>query len=141
MWIVYAVLAAITAALVIVLTKAGLKNVDPNIAFAIQAILIVSISWIVVSFQGNFAELKKIEQKDWLLLIGAGIATTLSTIFSYKALSLGHASAVTTIERSSLVFAVILSIVFLKEKITWQIIAGATLVLAGAIIIALAKPE
>jgi transporter family protein len=95
----------------------------------------------VVSFQGNFAELKKIEQKDWLLLIGAGIATTLSTIFSYKALSLGHASAVTTIERSSLVFAVILSIVFLKEKITWQIIAGATLVLAGAIIIALAKPE
>ena len=114
---------------------------DPNLAFAIQAVLIVVITWLVVYFQGNFASLKKIEQKDWLLLIGAGVATTLSTIFSYKALALGHASTVTTIERSSLVFAIILSIVFLKEKISWQIVVGALLVLIGAVIIALAKTE
>lgn len=141
MWIVYAVLAAISAALVIVLTKAGLKNVDSNVAFAIQAVLILIISWAVITFQGNFSDLKKIEQKDWLLLAGAGIATTLSTLFSYKALSMGHVSAVTTIERSSLVFAVIFSILFLKEKITWQIAIGAALVLAGAILIAVAKTD
>ncbi|MDQ7948079.1 MAG: EamA family transporter [Pedobacter sp.] len=141
MWIIYAILAAITAALVIVLTKAGLKNVDPNLAFAIQAILIVVISWAIVSFQGGLEALKKIEQKDWLLLAGAGVATTLSTLFSYKALSMGHASAVTTIERSSLVFAVLLSIIFLKEKVTWQVLVGASLVLCGAVLIALAKTD
>lgn len=141
MWIVYAILAAISAALVIVLTKAGLKNVDSNVAFAVQAVLIVAITWTVIAFQGSIVDLKKIEQKDWILLISAGVATTLSTIFSFKALSMGHASAVTTIERSSLVFAVILSIIFLKEKMTWQIVVGAALVLSGAILISLSKAD
>ncbi len=141
MWIVWAIAAAFSAALVIVLTKAGLKNVDSNLAFAVQAILIVVITWSVVSFQGNLGQIKKIETNDWLLLIGAGIATTLSTLFSYKALSLGHASAVTTIERSSLVFAIILSIIFLKEKLTWQLVLGAMLILAGAMLIAVHKSK
>ncbi len=141
MWVLWAVLAAIFAACVIVLTKAGLKNVDPNLAFAIQAVLIVAITWALVAYQGNIVDLKKIERKDWILLICAGIATTISTIFSFKALSIGHASAVTTIERSSLVFAVILSIIFLKEKITWQIVVGAVLVLSGAMLISLSKAE
>jgi len=141
MWIVWAILAALSAALVIVLTKAGLKNVDPNLAFAVQAVLIVLITWAVVSFKGNIGDLRMIEYNDWLLLIGAGVATTLSTLFSYKALSQGHASAVVTIERSSLVFALILSVVFLKEKLTWQIVVGAILVLAGAILIAVSKAK
>jgi transporter family protein len=141
MWVLWAFLAAVSAACVIVLTKAGLKNVDPNVAFAIQAVLILSISWSVIAFQGKFQAFKEIDNKAWTVLILAGIATTLSTIFSFKALSMGQASSVTTIERSSLVFAVVLSIVFLKEKITWQIIAGAVLVLSGALLISLSKPD
>jgi transporter family protein len=140
MWIIWAVLAAISAALVIVLTKAGLKNVDPNLAFAIQAVMILLITWSVVTYQGNFAQLNKLATKDWLLLIAAGIATTLSTLFSYQALSSGSATAVVTIERSSLVFAILLSVIFLKEKLTWQIALGAVFVLTGAILIAVSKP-
>ena len=141
MWVLWVVMAAVSAALVIVLTKAGLKNVDSNVAFAIQAVMILVITWTIVGFQGNWATIKDIDQKAWILLIGAGVATTLSTVFSYKALSIGPATGVTTIERSSLVFAIILSIIFLKEKITWQIVAGAVLILSGAILIAVSKPE
>ncbi len=140
MWILWAFLAAVSAACVIVLTKAGLKNVDPIVAFAIQALLILTITWALIAFQGKFSSLKEIDNKAWLLLILAGIATTLSTIFSFKALSMGPATSVVTIERSSLVFAILLSIIFLKEKITWQIVAGAILVLSGAILISLSKP-
>jgi len=140
MWILWAFLAAVSAACVIVLTKAGLKNVDPIVAFAIQALLILTITWALIAFQGKFSSLKEIGNKAWLLLILAGIATTLSTIFSFKALSMGPATSVVTIERSSLVFAVLLSVIFLKEKITWQIVAGAILVLSGAILISLSKP-
>jgi transporter family protein len=43
------------------------------------------------------------------------------------------------LERVSLVFAVILGAVFLKEKLTWQIIVGALLMAAGALIIAFSK--
>jgi transporter family protein len=139
MWIVWAVLAAVSAALVIVLTKAGLKNVDSNLAFAIQAVLIFCITWSIVTVQGNLGNLKEIENKAWVLLILAGVATTLSTLFSYKALSLGPAAYVATIERSSLVIAIILSVIFLKEKITWQLVAGAVLIISGAILIALSE--
>ena len=139
MWIVWAILAAVSAALVIVLTKAGLKNVDSNLAFAIQAVLIFCITWSIVTVQGNLGNLKEIENKAWVLLILAGVATTLSTLFSYKALSLGPAAYVATIERSSLVIAIILSLIFLKEKITWQLVAGAVLIISGAILITLSE--
>lgn len=137
MWLIWAILAAAFAALVVVLTKAGLKDVDSSLAFAIQAVLIISITWGVVAWQGNFSDIRQIEPKTWLLITLAGIATTLSTLFSFKALSLGNASYVTTVERSSLVIAIILSVIFLKEKLSWQLIAGSILIISGAILIAL----
>jgi transporter family protein len=141
MWILWASLAAISAALVTVLTKAGLKNVDSSLAFALQSILIFTITWSVVAWQGTFSGIKEMDSKTWILLALAGVATSLSTLFSFKALSMGEASYVTTIERSSLVIAILLSVLFLKEKITWQLIVGALLIISGAIIIAFSQPS
>lgn len=141
MWILWAVLAAVSAALVIVLTKAGLKNVDSSLAFAIQSVLIFCITWGLIAYQGNFAELKQVESKAWILLIFAGVATTLSTLFSFKALSMGPASYVSTIERLSMVFAIILSVIFLKEKVTWQLVIGAAIMVAGAVLIVLSEAK
>ncbi|PVH24598.1 EamA family transporter [Sphingobacterium corticibacter] len=140
MWFLWAMLAAISAALVIVLTKAGLKNVDSSVAFAIQSVLILTITWSVVCYQGNLTMLKEMDTKAWIFLLSAGVFTTLSTLFSYKALSMGPASYVVTIERTSLVIAIVLSIIFLKEKITWQLIVGASVMVAGAVLIALSDP-
>lgn len=141
MWILWASLAAISAALVTVLTKAGLKNVDSSLAFALQSILIFTITWSVVAWQGTFGGIKEMDSKTWILLALAGVATSLSTLFSFKALSMGEASYVTTIERSSLVIAILLSVLFLKEKITWQLIVGALLIISGAVIIAFSQPS
>ncbi len=140
MWFLWAMLAAISAALVIVLTKAGLKNVDSSVAFAIQSVLILTITWSVVCYQGNLTMLKEMDTKAWIFLLSAGVFTTLSTLFSYKALSMGPASYVVTVERTSLVIAIVLSIIFLKEKITWQLIVGASVMVAGAVLIALSDP-
>jgi transporter family protein len=140
MWILWATLAAISAALVTVLTKAGLKNVDSSLAFALQSILIFTITWSVVAWQGTFSGIKEMDSKTWILLALAGVATSLSTLFSFKALSMGEASYVTTIERSSLVIAILLSVLFLKEKITWQLIVGALLIISGAVVIAFSQP-
>jgi len=139
MWIIYAVLAALSAALVMILTKIGLKNVDSSLAFAIQAVLILTITWSVVLYQGNHTTIKDIESKAWMMLLLAGVFTTLSTLFSYKALSMGPSSFVVTIERTSLVFTLVLSVIFLKEKLTWQLVTGGALILSGAILIALSS--
>lgn len=139
MWILFALLAAVSAAVVTVLSKAGLKDVDSSVAFAIQAVLIIIISWGVVVVQGNTGQLKTIDGRAWVYLLVAGVFTALSSLFTFRALKLGDASVVNPLERLSMVFAIVLAAWFLKEKITWQIIVGAGLMVAGAIIIAISK--
>ena len=139
MWIVFSLLAALSAACAIVLSKAGLKKVEPTLAFAIQAVLILSISWSVVFFQKKSADLGKIDQGSWIYLISAGIITCLSSLFQFNALKLGDAALVSSIERLSLVFAIILSVVFLKEQLNWKIIVGVLLMMGGALMITLSK--
>ncbi len=139
MWILYALLAAVTAAMVTVLSKAGIKNVDSNLGFAIQSVCILIVAWGVVLLKKRAAQLVDIDIKAWRYLLIAGVLTAASSLFTFRALKLGNASAVSPLERLSLVFAVIFSAVFLKEKITWQVVTGATLMAIGAIIIAVSK--
>ena len=139
MWIVFALLAALSAAVVTVLSKAGLKNIDSSLAFAIESVLILIVSWSLVLFQKNAGQLAQVDKKAWIYLTVAGVVTALSSLFTFRALKLGDASAVNPLERLSLVFAIIFSAFFLKEKITWQVVAGALLMVAGALIIAFSK--
>jgi bacterial/archaeal transporter family protein len=139
MWIVFALLAALSAAIVTVLSKAGLKNIDSSLAFAIESVLIIIVSWAVVLAQKTTVQFSKIAGKEWWFLIIAGVVTALSSLFTFRALKLGNASAVSPLERTSLIFAVIFAAVFLKEKITWQIVVGALLMAGGALLIAFAK--
>ncbi|RYF99596.1 MAG: EamA family transporter [Chitinophagaceae bacterium] len=139
MWIVYSLLAAFCAACAITLSKAGLKNVDPTVAFAIQAILILIVSWSILLFQKKVPELAKIDQGSWTFLICAGVLTTLSSLFQFNALKIGDAALVSSIERLSLVFAIILAVLFLKEQLNWKILCGAGLMVCGALVITLSS--
>lgn len=139
MWVIFALLAAVTAGAVVVLTKAGLKDMDSSLAFAVQSVLILLVSWLVILFQGNFKDVAKIDGRVWLFLIAAGVLTAVSSLLSYRALKLGEASFVTAIERLSLVFSVILAVWFLKDKLTWQSVFGIVLMMGGALLIAFTK--
>ncbi len=137
MWIVFSLLAALLSAIVVTLSKAAVKNVDSSLAFAIQSILILIISWSVVAWQGNLNAVLQIEKRNWLFLGLAGVITCVSSLAAFYALKLGDASRVSPLERLSLVFAIIFAVIFLKEKATWPIIVGATMMALGAIIIAI----
>ena len=138
MWVVYSLLAALSAAVVIVLSKAGLKNVDSNTGFAIQSVLILIVSWSVVFSQGNHKDLAQIESKAWLFLILAGVVTCVSSLLSFRALKLGDASQVSSFDKISLVFSIVLAVIFLKEKLSWQIVLGGLMMAGGAVVISLA---
>lgn len=140
MWIVFALLAALMSAVVVTLSKAGIKNVPPSLAFAIQTVLILVVAWGTVLWQGVLPELGKMERRSWLFLVAAGALTATSSLLSFKALSLGNASRVSPLTNVALVFSVTLAAIFLKEKLTWQIILGAVMMGGGALVIAFAKP-
>lgn len=139
MWIVFSLLAAVSAAIAVILSKAGVKKVDPNLGFAIQAVLILIVSWGVVFFQKKSNGLGDIDQRSWIYLVLAGIITCLSSLFQFNALKLGDASVVASLERVSLVFSIILAVLFLKEELNWKVVVGALLMLGGAVLISLSR--
>jgi transporter family protein len=67
------------------------------------------------------------------------VVTCLSSLFSFRALKLGDAARVASLDKVSLVFSIVLAAVFLKEKVNWQVIAGAVLMAIGAVVIAMAR--
>src|SRR5690242_7127676 len=141
MWLIFAILDALMAAISITLTKDGLKNVNPFLAFALESVLILTISWSTVFFMGGQSEIGKIDKKAWIFLACAGVATTLASLFQFRALKEGHAGAVSSIDRSSLVLTILFATLFLKEKLNWQLIVGGVLIVGGAILIATGKQE
>jgi bacterial/archaeal transporter family protein len=139
MWVVFSLLAAISAAIVVTLSKVGVKNVESSVAFAIQSVLIVLVAWSVVAWQGHLGQVAEINRRTWLFLIAAGVITCLSSLFSFQALKLGQASRTSSFDKISLVFSILLAVFFLKEKVTWQIVLGAALMASGAVLIAFSR--
>ena len=140
MWIVFALLAALASASVVILSKAAIKDVPPSLVFAIEAVLILVVAWGTVLVQDLLPEIGKIERKTWLVLVAAGVLTATSSLLVFRALSLGDASRVSPLTNVTLIFSVTMAAFFLKEKLTWQVILGAGLMACGAVVIALAKP-
>ncbi|MGA0556086.1 EamA family transporter [Larkinella sp. VNQ87] len=139
MWIVFSLLAAMASAVVVTLSKAGIKNVDSSLAFAIQSVCIVLVSWGVVIGQGNLPDISRIERRVWMYLLIAGVITCVSSLLSFRALKLGDAARASPLDKVSLVFTILLAVLFLKEKVNWQLIVGAVLMAAGAVMIALSR--
>ncbi len=139
MWIIFSLLAALSAAIVVTLSKAGIKNVDSSLGFAIQSIMILIVSWSVIAWQGKFSEIAEVGRGAWFYLLLAGIITCLSSLLMFAALKLGDASRVSPLSNLSLAFSVVLATLFLKERITWQTILGAGLMAIGALVIATAS--
>lgn len=138
-WIFYALMSAIFASLTAILAKIGIKNIDSNLATAIRTVVILVVAWGIVFYQGTFKELSHIPRNSLIFLVLSGVATGLSWLFYFKALQIGDASKVAPLEKISLVFTVILAAIILKEKVTLNVIIGATLMGIGAILIGLGK--
>lgn len=139
MWFVYALLSSITAALVAIFGKLGLKGVDSTLATTVRSIImalfLVLVSLALNKFKGfSFGFLSA---RDWILILLAGISGALSWLFYFFALKSGQASKVVVIDRLSLVFVIILAALFLGEKLGLKQIFGALLMIGGALLIVL----
>ena len=135
MWWLYALLSALFAALVAVFAKIGIKGVDSDLATAIRTVVIIVIAWGIVIAKGATSQLPGLTRQNWAFLILSGCATGLSWLFYFRALSLGEVSKVAHIDKLSVALAIIISIVFLHEKLTWQEGAGALMIISGTLLL------
>jgi len=137
MWVVFAVLSAVFAALTSVLAKIGISNVDSNLATAIRTMAVVLMAWIMVFLTDAQGGITAISTKSWLFLILSGLATGASWLCFYKALQMGAATKVVAVDKLSIVFTFILALIFLGEKFTMKSLLGCILIAAGTLLMAL----
>ena len=133
-WAVYAILSAFFGALVAILGKIGVRDVDSNLAVAIRTVIIVFFAWGIVLAQGNARDVSRISRHSMIFLVLSAIATGLSWLFYYKALKLGEASRVAPIDKLSVALAVVMAFTFLGEKPTTGNVLAAILVTAGVLV-------
>lgn len=137
MWMIFAVLSAVFAALTSILAKIGIEGVKSNLATAIRTIVVVIMAWGMVFLTHAQNGLAEISKKSWIFLILSGLATGASWLCYYKALQMGDASKVVPIDKMSVVITLILAFVFLHEQFTAKSLIGCILIGAGTLIMVL----
>jgi len=135
MWVIYALLSALFAALTSILAKIGIQDINSNLAVAIRTVVVLIMAWAIVFFTGKHNDIVNIGQKNMVFLILSGLATGLSWLFYYKALQMGEASKVIPIDKFSLVIGMVLAFIVLKETITIKTIIGGALITAGTFVL------
>jgi len=135
MWKFYALLSALFAAATAILAKVGVKGISGNVATAIRTIIVLFMAWGIVLLSGELGDVKGISKRNLIFLIASGLATGLSWIFYFKALETGPVSKVAPIDKLSVVFVILFSLVLLKEPFDAKLIIGAALIVAGTFVL------
>ena len=137
MWLVFAILSAVFAALTSILAKLGIADVNSTLATAIRTLVVLGMSWGMVFISGAQGGIGAISPRSWLFLILSGLATGASWLFYYRALQIGEAGKVVAVDKLSIVFTLVLAFIFLHEKFTSKSIAGAILITIGTLVMVL----
>lgn len=137
MWLLFAVLSAIFAALTSILAKIGIDGVNSNLATAIRTIVVLAMSWGMVFITNSQGGITEIGRKSWIFLILSGLATGASWLCYYRALQMGEASKVVPIDKMSVVITLILAFIFLGETFTIKSLIGCILIAAGTLVMCL----
>ena len=133
MWILFAILSALFAALTSILAKIGIEGVNSNLATAIRTVVVVVMSWGMVFLTNTQSGITQISKKSWIFLILSGLATGASWLCYYRALQTGEASNVVPIDKLSVVITLLLAFVFLHEQFTVKSLIGCVLIGAGTL--------
>lgn len=137
MWLIFAVLSSVFAALTSLLAKAGIEGVNSNLATAIRTVVVLAMAWGMVFITDSHTGIMDIGKRSWIFLILSGIATGASWLCYYKALQIGEVSKVVPIDKLSVVLTLVLAFVFLHEEFTAKSILGCVLIGAGTLMMVL----
>lgn len=134
MWLIFAILSSVFAALTSILAKIGIDGVNSNIATAIRTAVVLALSWLMVFVTGVQSGISEINKRNWMFLILSGLATGASWLCYYKALQIGEASKVIPIDKMSVVLSLILAFIFLHEQFTAKTLVGIIFLTTGTIL-------
>lgn len=133
--ILYAFLGALFAALTSILGKIGIDGIASDFGNAIRCVVVLIMAWAIVITGKSHRQLNCIDTKSGVFIILSGLATGASWLCYYRALSMGPASVVVPIDKLSILFIVILSYLFFKEKLNKKSFFGLFLIVTGTLLL------
>ena len=135
-WLFFALLSALFAALTNIFVKLGVAQLNSNMATLIRVAVIIIMTTAIVVARNEWVNPSQIASRTWLFLVLSGVATGLSWLCMYYALSIGEVALVTPVDKLSVVLAMILGVVFLGESLSGRQWLGGALILAGVLLVA-----
>ena len=135
-WFSWALLSAFFAGVTAILAKMGVSGVNSNLATAVRTTVVLVFTWGIAFATNKPSAVFDLNRRTWVFLVLSGLATGLSWLCYFRALQLGEASRVAPVDKLSVVFAIALAIIVLREQLTWHQWIGGALVVAGAIVLA-----
>ncbi len=136
MWLILALLSAVFAALTSILAKVGIEGVDSNLGTAIRTLVVFFMAIGMVYLTGAKVSLAEISTKTWVFLVLSGLATGASWLCYFKALQIGDVSKVAPTDKTSIIFTIIMAVIFLHEQLTLKVAVGGALIAAGTLVMA-----
>ena len=138
-WLVYALLSALCAAFVSIFGKVGVAGLDSSAATAVRAVIMAVFLVGVVVAEGHTADLPQVfaDKKALAFVALSGIAGALSWLFYFMALKDGDVTKVAPIDKLSVVFAVLIAVIFFGEQVSFLHGVAIVLIAAGGLILAI----
>ena len=137
MWLFFAILSSIFAALTAIFAKVGIEGVNSYLATAIRTVVVLLLSWGMVFFIHAGKRIGQISQKAWLFLILSGLSTGASWLCYYKALQMGEVSKVAAVDKCSIVITILLAFTLLHETSSIKAVLGCILIAGGTLLMVL----
>ena len=135
-WLLFALGSAFFAGLTAILGKVGVSGVNSNLATLIRTVVILGFAGALVAARGEWDGIGNVGARSWTFLVLSGLATGASWLCYYRALQLAPASKVAPIDKLSVVVAIILGLLVLKEPMSLKLLLGGGLIVAGTLVIA-----
>ena len=138
-WQFWALASAGFAALTAIFGKIGVSQINSDFATLIRTAIILVVIGAIVWATGQAQPLASVPGKTYVFLALSGLATGGSWLCYYRALKLGDAARVATIDKLSVVLVALFAFAFLGERPSPREWLGIALVGAGALLISLKR--
>lgn len=135
-WVLYAFGSMFFAGFTAVIAKMGLTGISSELGLTVRTLFVCAFVLLFAALYVPIKEFTAVGPRNLLWLGLSGMTTALSWIFYYKALKAGDVATVALIDKGSVIVAMLLAAFILREAITLRMVAGATLIVAGLVVIA-----
>ena len=117
-WLILALLGALSTAFTTIFAKIGIKDVKSNFATAYRTLIVIFCCIVMCLITGSITQINSLSSTNWIFLILSGLATGCSWLCYYRALKLGDINKVTPIDKSSFTLTSLLFLIFFFNDTT-----------------------